>query len=143
MLHRLFLLKRPVILGIRAAAFDESGRLFLVRHTYVSGWHLPGGGVERGETAGEALEKELLEEGNLRLAAQPQLFAAYLNRAASPWDHVLLYRCPLVEQVEPKVPDREIAEAGFFPIDDLPDGTTPATRKRLAELNGSEPAQYW
>ncbi|WP_245409739.1 NUDIX domain-containing protein [Pararhizobium haloflavum] len=142
-LHPFFLLKRPMILGVRAAAFDGQGRVFLVRHTYVSGWHLPGGGVERGESAGQALEKELREEGNLRVNGPPQLFAAYLNRAASRWDHVLLYHCSSVTQDAPKHADREIAEADFFPTDRLPDGTTAATRRRLEELNGSTPSPYW
>lgn len=142
-LHPFFLLKRPMILGVRAAAFDENGRVFLVRHTYVSGWHLPGGGVERGETAGEALAKELREEGNLNLPNQPELVGAYLNKAASRWDHVLFYRCVDVVQSAPKQPDREIAEAGFFPVTALPVGTSTATRRRLAELKSGEPAPYW
>lgn len=142
-MHRFFLLKRPMTLGVRAVAFDADGRVFLVRHTYVSGWHLPGGGVERGETAGDSLRKELKEEGNLSLAADPELFAVYFNPSVSPWDHVLLYRCPRVIQSEPKRGDSEIAEARFFPIEALPVGTTRATRQRLAELDGSAVSQIW
>lgn len=141
-LHRFFVLKRPMTLGVRAAAFDDAGRVFLVRHTYVGGWQLPGGGVEKDETAGEALEKELREEGNLVLTEPAQLLGVYLNRAASPRDHVLFYRC-LVMQEREKVADREIAEAGFFALDDLPAETTPATRRRLSELAGEAPDAYW
>ena len=36
--------------GVRGAIIDEHNRVFLVRHTYVRGWHLPGGGVEVGES---------------------------------------------------------------------------------------------
>ena len=56
-LHGYFALSRGMTMGVRAACFDEAGRIFLVRHSYVPGWHLPGGGIERGETALEALAK--------------------------------------------------------------------------------------
>ena len=43
-----------------------------------------------------------------------------------------------------KRPDREIAEARFFPLDGLPENTTPATRRRLAELfEGAAVSEYW
>jgi hypothetical protein len=46
--------------------------------------------------------------------------------------------------LEAKQPDREIAEAGFFPLDRLPEGTTSATRRRLAEiLEGQPPSVNW
>ena len=142
-LHRFFLLTRPMTLGVRAAAFDGEGRVFLVRHAYVSGWQLPGGGVESGETVEDALRKELREEGNLVLDDAPRLVSVHFNRAASRRDHVLFYHCPLVTQTVAKDPDREIAEAGFFAPDDLPAATTPATIKRLSELAGSEVSPHW
>jgi ADP-ribose pyrophosphatase YjhB (NUDIX family) len=104
---------------------------------------MPGGGLERNETAEEALIKELREEGNLRILGRPQLFHIYFNTAASRRDHVLFYKTQ-VEQTAPRPPDREIVECGFFAIDDLPLGTTDATRRRLAELAGEqEPAHLW
>lgn len=129
-------------MGVRAACFDDEGRIFLVRHSYVPGWHMPGGGIERGETALAALEKELSEEGNLVLQRAPELVAVYFNRRTSDRDHVLFYRCE-VRQTAPKKADREILEAGFFPLDALPEETTGATRRRLAELAGSPPDPFW
>ncbi|KQM33947.1 DNA mismatch repair protein MutT [Rhizobium sp. Leaf68] len=141
--HRFFFLRRGMTLGVRAACFDDEGRIFLVRHTYVSGWHMPGGGVERGETGLQALHKEIREEGNLVATSAPRLIHVYFNNRTSDRDHVLFYRLS-VRQTAVKVPDREIGESGFFPLDALPDGTTPATRRRLADLTGDAlPDDYW
>ncbi len=143
-MHGYFLATRAMTLGVRAAAFDEDGRIFLVRHSYVPGWHMPGGGVERFETTRQALEKELREEGNLLLAAEPQIFAIYFNRRTSRRDHVVFYRCGTVRQTAPKRADAEILEGRFFALDALPPGVTPATRRRLAELAGErEVSAYW
>ncbi|MBO0905437.1 NUDIX domain-containing protein [Jiella sp. MQZ13P-4] len=143
-MHGAHLLTRPMTLGVRGAAFDEAGRIFLVRHTYLPGWYMPGGGVDPGETVEEALHRECAEEGNLSLTRPPELVSVYYNRAASKHDHVLLYRCEGVVQSETKRPDREIAEAGFFPLDGLPDDLTAATRRRLDELAGAgAPDPYW
>ncbi|WP_428425593.1 NUDIX domain-containing protein [Pararhizobium sp.] len=142
--HSYFAFARGMTMGVRAACFDAEGRVFLVRHSYVPGWHMPGGGLERGETALQALVKELREEGNLEMSGPPELFHVYYNRQTSKRDHVIFYRCLNVRQVSPKKPDMEIVESGFFALDDLPAATTPATRRRLAELSGSAPpADVW
>ncbi|MGL4491112.1 MAG: NUDIX domain-containing protein [Rhizobiaceae bacterium] len=143
--HLYFRLKRPMTLGVRAIVHDEKAwTVFLIRHTYVPGWQLPGGGVETGETLTDALIKELREEGNITLTGAPILFAMYFNRRMSKRDHVALYVCSAFDQAAPKKPDREIAESGFFPLDQLPAGTTRATRERLSEVfDGAVVNQDW
>lgn len=143
--HAFFLLRRPMTLGVRGLVLDRAAeKVFLIRHTYVPGWQLPGGGVEPGETMREALERELLEEGNIRLTGEPALRSLHFNRQASRRDHVALYVVTAFRQERPKLPDREIAEAGFFPLEALPELTTPATRRRLAETVVGKPAShYW
>lgn len=142
--HLYFLLRRPMTLGVRGLVLDAEGRVFLVRHTYVPGWHLPGGGIETGETARESLERELLEEGNIRLTGEPELKSLHFNGSASRRDHVALYLVTRFAQDGPKRPDREIAEGGFFPVDALPPLTTPATARRIAEIVDDEPASpFW
>ena len=139
--HSYCALARGMTMGVRAACFDEAGRIFLVRHSYVPGWHMPGGGIERGETALEALAKEIREEGNLAVGAPPVLVHVYFNRQTSKRDHVLFYVCRNVRQSAPKLRDREILEAGFFALDALPRGVTPATLRRLEEIAGrAQPA---
>jgi ADP-ribose pyrophosphatase YjhB (NUDIX family) len=143
--HGYFLLARPMTLGVRAVVHDRNGdRVFLIRHTYVPGWHLPGGGVEKGETILQALGRELSEEGNVELLGTPRLVSLHFNRQASPRDHVALYLVRDFRQTMPKRPDREIAESGFFALDDLPSGLSRGTRHRLDEIFGGKAvSEYW
>lgn len=142
--HLYFRLKRPMTLGVRGMVIDGQGRVFLIRHTYVPGWQLPGGGVETGETLREALAKELMEEGNISLTGSADLVSIYFNRRMSVRDHVALFVCRSFEQASPKLADHEIAASGFFALDGLPDDTTPATRRRLAEvLDGMAISEDW
>jgi ADP-ribose pyrophosphatase YjhB (NUDIX family) len=142
-MHVWFRFARPMTLGVRAVVARE-GRILLVRHTYVSGWHLPGGGVEKGETVLEALAREVEEEGAVRLLGPPALHGLFFNRRASPRDHVLVYVAREFEVMGPRAPDHEIAEAAFFPLDALPEGVSQATHARLSEVFGGAPIDpYW
>lgn len=143
--HLYFLLRRPMTLGVRGLVYDHhANAVFLIRHTYVPGWQLPGGGVEINETLAEALERELLEEGNIAFTAPPRLRSMHFNRRASRRDHVGFYLIEDFVQPAPKEPDHEIAESGFFPLDGLPEGVTPATLRRIAEVfDGAAPSPYW
>jgi hypothetical protein len=83
------------------------------------------------------------EEGNLEAVDEPALFHVYFNARISRRDHVLLYRVN-VRQTVARPADREIAEAGFFDLDALPEGVTQATQLRIAELRGEiAPAHHW
>ena len=136
-------IRRPVTLGVRAIVRDKEGRILLVRHTYVPGWYLPGGAVDPGESVGEALAREVLEEAHIRIKAAPRLIGIYFNRRGGN-DHVALFEVLEFEQMSVKVRDYEIAEAHFFALDTLPDGITPATRARLDEyVNKAMIADDW
>ena len=134
---------RAMTLGVKAFVCDHE-RVLLVRHTYVPGWHLPGGGVERGETVHMALAKELREETNVTPTAAPNLFAVYRNARTSRFDHVVMFTVRSFKEGTPFEPTREIAESRFWPLDALPHGTTEATRTRVAEvLGGNEVSAFW
>ena len=138
-LHAYWRFARAMTLGVRALIIDEEGRIFLVKHSYVSGWHLPGGGVEAGETLGEALARELREEGNIEITAPPRLHGLFFNNRASRRDHVALFIVRAFRQSAAPVPDREIVAHGFFAPDALPNDTTAATRARIIEVLGGAP----
>lgn len=129
-------LMRGMTVGVRVAAFDAVGRVFLVKHTYTPGWYLPGGAVDPGETAEEAAHREAREEGNLTCESPLDLRGLYQNREVSVRDHVAFYVARRCIQTAPRRPDGEIAASGFFALDALPEDVTRATVRRLDELAG-------
>lgn len=142
--HAYFLIVRGMTLGVRAVVLDAESRVFLVRHSYVSGWYLPGGGVDFGETMEEALRRELKEEGDIDLTGDAVLHGIFLNSHVSRRDHVAVYVVRQFSQDRLPAPNREIIECGFFAITALPEGTTPGTRLRIAEvLGGQAPIATW
>jgi 8-oxo-dGTP pyrophosphatase MutT (NUDIX family) len=132
--HLYWRMSRGLTLGVRGLVIDERGRVFLVKHTYMRGWHLPGGGVEPGETVLDALARELKEEGNIELLETPALGGVYFHSAVSRRDHVVLFVVHHFRQPAPPVPDHEIMAHGFFALDALPEDTSAAARARIAEV---------
>lgn len=143
LLHVWWRFSRGLTLGVRAAVLDREGRVFLVRHGYSPGWHLPGGGVETGESFRQAMARELAEEANV-VNAKPMLHGIFQNAAATRRDHVVVYVVREFDCTGPVIPSFEIQESGFFPLDRLPEGITAGTRRRLDEiLNGAPVSETW
>ena len=117
-------------LGVRLLALDGAGRVFLVRHSYLPGLHLPGGAVDPGESCRAAAVREAAEEGGLVLAGTPALFQVYMNPTGGRHDHVVLYVARGARQDRARPPSLEIVASGFHPADPLPADVTRATRAR-------------
>lgn len=137
-------LARPLTVGVRGLVRNEAGEVLLVRHTYMRGWFLPGGGVSRGETMPDALIRELDEEAGIIMLEPPRLFALYANFREFKSDHVAMYLVGPGDFRHETRRSAEIAEYGFYPPDALPEGTSPSTRRRIAEvLEGLTPETLW
>lgn len=142
--HLYWRFARGMTLGVRAVVLDGNNRVFLVKHSYISGWHLPGGGVETGESFGDALWRELLEEGRIELTGEPALHGLFFNSHVSRRDHVAVYIVRQFRQDRLPEPNREIVACGFYAADALPADTTKGTRRRIAEvLEGRLPIATW
>jgi ADP-ribose pyrophosphatase YjhB (NUDIX family) len=143
-LHLYWRFARGMTLGVRAVVLDGGQRVFLVKHSYIEGWHLPGGGVEVGETFSDALRRELAEEGRIELLGEPVLHGIFLNSHVSRRDHVAVYLIRHFRQDRLPEPNREIVACGFFEPGALPAETTAGTRLRISEaLEGRDPIATW
>jgi 8-oxo-dGTP pyrophosphatase MutT (NUDIX family) len=137
--HFYWRIARGMTLGVRGLVLDGDNKVFLVKHSYVSGWHLPGGGVEVGETFLEALRRELMEEGRIELSDEPPLHGVFFNVHVSPRDHVAVYVVRQFRQDRMPDPNHEIVECGFYDAAALPAETTKGTRLRIAEVLDGQP----
>lgn len=130
----------PVAFGVEGAIFDASGRVLLVRHRYMPGWQLPGGGVNRREEPGRAILRELSEEVGLA-GGVATFFALYTAPAGYASNVVALYR--VTGGTVSFTPNLEISAVRFVDPAVPPPGCSPATLSRLAELTGAAPPSPW
>ena len=118
-LHRYFLVTRGMTLGVRVLVQNREGAILLVKHTYVPGWHLPGGGVEHGEDVYTASAREVFEECGIKDFSNLRLLKVVYNPQMSKRDHVALFTANTSEI--PSIRNNlEIKTAKFFSLEDLP-----------------------
>ena len=124
---------RPLTLGVKLLLVKEK-TIWLVQHSYQHGWFLPGGGVKRGEGLETAVRREAREELGAELG-EVHLFGVYSSLDQHKNDHVVVFYCHdfTVGQAD----KAEILAVRPFPLDQLPDDVSHATRRRVTEyLNG-------
>ncbi len=120
-------------IGARALVIQDD-QVLLIKHTYLSGWHTIGGGVDKGETSLQAVKRELMEEVGIELLEEPT-FHGFFHKRKKRWDdYIALYVCQKVKQNPAS--SLEIAEQKWFPLHDLPHDITSATKRRIEEYLG-------
>jgi hypothetical protein len=81
-----------MILGVRGLVINSENRVLLVRHTYVNGFLLPRGGVDRGESLIKALGRVFREGRNISfLENAGRLHSVYVNSYVCSYDSVVLF----------------------------------------------------
>jgi 8-oxo-dGTP pyrophosphatase MutT (NUDIX family) len=130
---------RPLTLGVRVMMI-QGEKVLLVRHTYIGGWYMPGGGVKRSESLDQAARREAREEAGADLN-NISLMGAYSNFRELKSDHNILFFSN--DFTSNGTHDGEIAEARFFPLDALPEDLWPGHRRVLEEYRaGVKPKQF-
>jgi 8-oxo-dGTP pyrophosphatase MutT (NUDIX family) len=128
--NRLWLrLLKPITLGVRLILVKDN-TVLLVKHTYHDDWYLPGGGLKRHETIEEAARREAAEEIGAELE-DLRLVGVYSNFQEFKSDHIVVFACDRFDVAGSS--NREIKQFAFFPLDNLPSGVSPGTRRRLHE----------
>ncbi len=128
---------RPRLVGVKIM-FVRDGQVLLVRHTYEKGWHLPGGGVKRGETLETAARREADEELGATIRNM-SLLGVYANVAGYKNDYIITVVSRDFTLGQPK--DDEIAACAFYPLDALPPDAVAGTCHRVAEYRAGLPPQ--
>ena len=137
-----YYLARPETYGIRGIILNERAELLLVKHRYLPGWYLLGGGIGRNETPEDALRREILEEVGLSATIEER-FGTYTSEHEYKRDTIHVFICRVSGEVTKKL-GLELQEARFFPQSALPSDLSPATCRRLEEyLHKSVPATVW
>jgi ADP-ribose pyrophosphatase YjhB (NUDIX family) len=119
-------------LGSRAIVLNTQNQVLLVKHTYQPHWYIPGGGVEKKESAKMALLRELKEEVRLTVIGEPELFGIYHHTYLGVSDYPIIYVVRNYSLADADSP--EIEKKGWFDYENLPDMTSPGTRRRLNEF---------
>lgn len=120
-----------IMVGASMLALNSKGELLMMRRTDNNCWGIPGGAMEPGEHIEETARRETREETGLKVGKM-QLFEVFSGPE-------LYYRYPTGDEVynvsvvyisndlsgSVMIDPREHSEMDYFPLDNLPELTSP------------------
>ena len=114
-----------------ALIFNDTGQVLLLKHRFRagSGWGIPGGFLEAGEHAEQAVRRELREEVGLELE-QVEIFTS--RTFGRPSQVEILFRARVSANAEVNPQAMEVERAEWFAVRSLPDGL-PKDQRVLVE----------
>ena len=121
--------------GVKILLFNHAREVLLIRNSYGNSGQflLPGGGVGRGEHPADAAVREVQEELGM-IAEQVEHVWTYQSTGEGKRDTIHLFRAFAFGPI--RIDGLEVVEARFFALDSLPENVSPATLRRLGEVNG-------
>ncbi|WP_085529420.1 NUDIX domain-containing protein [Kocuria massiliensis] len=116
---------------------DESDRLLIVKPNYKSGWSLPGGTVEAGESPQEGCFREVLEEVGLDLPRGRMLLVFHgLNMGEWGDSAYFMYDGGSIRSDAPiTLQEEELTDYRFVPLTELDGFLSPGFSDRLRQAH--------
>lgn len=117
--------------GVFAIIFDDERRVLLCHRRDFDLWNLPGGGLERGETPGQGVVREVEEETGL-LARVEHLAGVYSKPDVN--EIVFSFICSVVGGQIALTPEADALE--YFRLEAIPANTSPKQVERIRDAVG-------
>ncbi len=117
-------------IGVFANIFDEQRRILCVKRAYgPKNWTTPGGKMEAGESPLQALVREVEEETGY--VVRPGRMNGVYSKPEND-DLVISIEAEIVGR-NAWQPNGEIAECGFYAVEELPQPMNPSTATRMLD----------
>jgi 8-oxo-dGTP diphosphatase len=115
----MWLINAKFVVGTSILIQNDTGEILLFKHSYRKAipWGFPGGYVMRGENPDQAIQRELMEESGFEIK-NLKLIEVIQSREMARME--ILYSGEL-SGCDKFVTSREVSEARFFPVDQLPE----------------------